>query len=95
MKTGFLIGIIIFLVAVAGLVFYLNSQKGFRALPKEEAKRAAEATGEIKEKAPTTSLEKALEGVGVEGNPLEEIPSTNPFEDVPNPFRDSYQNPFK
>ncbi len=28
-------------------------------------------------------------------NPLKNMPSTNPLEEVANPFRDSYKNPFK
>lgn len=28
-------------------------------------------------------------------NPLEEMPSTNPFEKAVNPFKDLYKNPFK
>jgi len=31
----------------------------------------------------------------VVGNPLEDMPSANPFEKVINPFKDLYQNPFK
>ncbi|MBI2450589.1 MAG: hypothetical protein HYV47_03595 [Candidatus Nealsonbacteria bacterium] len=33
-------------------------------------------------------------GAAVE-NPLEEMPSTNPFEEAVNPFKDLYKNPFK
>jgi hypothetical protein len=36
-----------------------------------------------------TSLGKAVE------NPLEKMPSANPFEAVKNPFKDLYKNPFK
>ncbi len=28
-------------------------------------------------------------------NPMEKMPSTNPFEKVVNPFRELYKNPFK
>lgn len=28
-------------------------------------------------------------------NPVEEMPSVNPYEDVKNPFKESYINPFK
>lgn len=37
-----------------------------------------------------------LSGIG-EGteNALENMPSTNPLEEVANPFRDAYKNPFK
>ncbi len=28
-------------------------------------------------------------------NPLEKLPSTNPFENTVNPFKDLYKNPFK
>lgn len=28
-------------------------------------------------------------------NPVEEMPSVNPYENVKNPFKDSYKNPFK
>lgn len=28
-------------------------------------------------------------------NPLEQMPSTNPFEEVVNPFKELYKNPFK
>ena len=28
-------------------------------------------------------------------NPLEKLPETNPFQEVVNPFKDLYQNPFK
>lgn len=28
-------------------------------------------------------------------NPMEEMPETNPFEKVANPFEDAYKNPFK
>lgn len=32
---------------------------------------------------------------GAVSNPLGEMPSTNPFEEAVNPFKDLYQNPFK
>ena len=31
----------------------------------------------------------------VVANPLEKLPSTNPFEKAINPFKDLYKNPFK
>lgn len=40
------------------------------------------------------SAAKAGAGAAVT-NPLEKLPETNPFQDVVNPFKDLYQNPFK
>ena len=43
------------------------------------------------EKAVTTTT--TVEEVVV--NPLEDLPSTNPFEEIVNPFEEAYTNPFE
>lgn len=69
----------ILLVAVS--VYYLSYQKGFKA-GFEQGKEAGRAAAQVKPGAVVT-------------NPLEKMPSTNPFEGVINPFKELYKNPFK
>lgn len=60
-------------------------------------------SGLRKKGAQTPKLNLGGAGTGVElgdigkatANPLENMPATNPLENVANPFRDSYKNPFK
>ena len=79
-KKNLIIFIVAILVVAAG-TYYFSYQKGFKVGydAGKEVGRAAVKTGA---------------GAAVE-NPLGEMPSTNPFENAVNPFKDLYTNPFK
>lgn len=79
-KKVFIIFIGVVLMVAIG-VYFLAYKKGYELGYKEgiEVGRAA-----------------AQVGAGeVVTNPLEKMPSTNPFERVINPFKELYKNPFK
>lgn len=44
---------------------------------------------EIEKAVTTTTVEEVVV------NPLEDLPSTNPFEEIVNPFEEAYTNPFE
>lgn len=82
-----IIVIVAILVAVAGVYYIYKAKK-----TKEEAK----------DKFPKVEVGVDFNiGVDVSGvgqgteNVLKNMPPTNPLEDVANPFRDAYKNPFK
>lgn len=68
------------LVVAAG-VYYFSYQKGF-SVGFQAGKEAGRAAAQVKPGE-------------VVSNPLEKMPSTNPFEEVINPFKELYKNPFK
>jgi hypothetical protein len=70
---------VIAIIAVAGLVYYFNSDS---AKVIEEGEKEA------------VSQEVSSRVTGASDNPTEDLPKTNPFEETStNPF-DSYKNPF-
>lgn len=76
--------LIIFIAAiiVVGVgVYYFSYQKGYET--------GYDAGKEVGQAAAKTEAGAAVE------NPLEKMPSTNPFEEAVNPFKDLYTNPFK
>lgn len=95
MPKKILIIIIVAVLIVGGVVYYYIIRPGLveKLAPAEEER--------AEEKMPMVEIGGVEMGVGVEvdigkatENPVE-IPSTNPLEDVANPFRDSYKNPFE
>lgn len=72
------------IVLIAG-VYVLSYQSGFQKGYK---------TGYDKGKEVGRAAAQTKPGEAVK-NPLEEMPSTNPFEQVVNPFKELYKNPFK
>jgi len=69
------------ILATAIGVYYFSYQTGYES-GFEKAKELSQAGEEI--------------DIGnVVGNPLEKMPSINPFEKIINPFRGLYKNPFK
>lgn len=87
-KAIIIILIIIIVLAVGGAAYY------FLCYEKETPEGPAASTvtpkvPEIGKVAPSVEL-----GGGAE-NPLKDMPSTNPMENVKNPFKESYKNPFK
>lgn len=83
-KKILIIFIIVVLVAATGAYLFGN-QIGYG-----KGKQAGYEEGkEIGRAAAQTEAAQAV------ANPLEELPSTNPFEETVNPFEDAYQNPFK
>lgn len=81
MDKKVLIIFIIVVVIVAGVVYYFSYQKGYQV--------GFETGKEIAKLAAGVSPEKMV------GNPLEKMPSVNPFEKIINPFKELYRNPFK
>lgn len=89
MEKKNLIIIIVLVVIVAGVVgfgvfYYGNRQgytKGYNA-GFEEGKKVGRAAAKIE----------AGEAVS---NPMENMPSTNPFDKVINPYEEAYKNPFE
>ena len=81
MKTKTYIIFLIIVIIVSLAVYYFSWQQGYKA-GFEKGKEVGKAAAKVEA------------GETVQ-NPFEEIPSTNPFEDAINPFRDSYKNPFK
>lgn len=79
-KKILIIFIVVVLVVAAG-AYYLGIQKGMK-----KGAEAVEATyRELVEKAGTPVV-----------NPMENLPTTNPFEGVNvNPFEEGYKNPFE
>lgn len=74
--------ILIVTVLVVGVgVYYFSYQKGYKV--------GYEAGKEIGKAAAKTEAGAVVE------NPLEQMPSANPFEEVVNPFKELYKNPFK
>ena len=76
--------LIIFIIAIAAVavgVYYFSYQKGYKT-GFEAGKEAGIAAG------------KTTAGQAVT-NPLEAMPSVNPFEKAVNPFKELYKNPFK
>ena len=76
--------IIIFIIAVvvAGAgAYYLGYNKGY-GVGFDSGKEVGMAAAKTGAGAAVT-------------NPLEGLPETNPFEEVVNPFKDLYKNPFK
>lgn len=88
-----LIIFIIVLLVVAGLVYWgsynLGYKKGFN-LGYDLGKKTGFDEG--KEVGRTAAKTEAATAVT---NPIEQIPSANPFEEGVNPFKELYQNPFK
>ncbi len=76
-----LIIFIITIVAVAAGVYYFSYKKGYK-------------TGFNVGKEAGIAASKTTAGQAV-ANPLEAMPSTNPFEKAVNPFKELYKNPFK
>lgn len=74
------------LLATAGVYFFSKSEK-----PKEEAK---EQPQKVDTGIDYTGVDAGNVGQGAE-SVLKNMPSTNPLEDVANPFRDAYKNPFE
>ncbi len=68
-------------MALAAGVYYFSYGFGY--------KTGYEAGKEIGKAAAKTEAGAAVE------NPLEQMPSTNPFEKAVNPFKELYKNPFK
>ena len=66
---------------IAGVVFYYLKVKPTTNGTLQEALNKASTL-------PDVGADKII------GNPLDEVPSTNPMEKVANPFEDSYKNPF-
>lgn len=87
-KKLLIIFIIVVLVVAAG-AYWLGLQKGL-GLGYGKGKAAGYEEGkEVGRAAAQTEASQAVT------NPLEELPSTNPFEEVVNPFEAAYKNPFK
>ena len=83
MKTkAFIISIIIILVVIGAVYYYYKFV------------REAEGGIEIKMPELDVGIDVGSEVGKAVVNPLAEMPVVNPLEDVANPFRDSYQNPF-
>lgn len=79
-----IIFIIIVLVVAPG-AYYFGFQRGAKRGYDEGAKATKAAYDELIKKAETGAI-----------NPIENLPSTNPFEGVRvNPFEGLYKNPFK
>ena len=73
--------LLIVVLVVLVVVYYFSYQQGWK-VGFEKGKEVGRTAAKVE----------AGEAVT---NPLEKIPSANPFEDAVNPFRDSYKNPFK
>ena len=85
MDKKLLIIFIIAILVVAAGAYLLGNQIGYG-----KGKQAGYEEGkEVGRAAAQTEASQAVT------NPLEELPSTNPFEEVVNPFEEAYQNPFK
>lgn len=86
MSTKTLIIIIVIILAAALAVYFSGLYK--KLLPGEKAEERG---------MPQFQFSPDVGGqVGkATGNPLAEMPSTNPLEQVANPFEDSYHNPFE
>lgn len=83
-KNTLAIFLIILVVVVLG-VFYFSYQRGYGdgyAVGSKDGEEIGRAAAQVT----------AGEAVT---NPLEDIPSTNPFEETVNPFKDLYKNPFE
>ena len=79
-------------VVVAGaLAFYFVAQKNTVQQPTQQ-KRTEEKDSSVSAVGNTLGVQDIGQATD---NPLEDMPSTNPLEDVANPFRDAYKNPFK
>lgn len=76
---------VVVLVAVGIGVYFLAYQQGYKTGYKTGYDLGVD-TGK--------AAAKTTPGQAV-SNPLEEMPSTNPFEKAVNPFKDLYKNPFK
>ena len=75
-----IIFVIVVLIVAVG-VYYFAYKKGY-SVGYEEGKETGRAAAQV--------------GAGeVVTNPMEKMPSTNPFEKVVNPFKEGYKNPFK
>ncbi|MFQ5721640.1 MAG: hypothetical protein ACE5GI_04040 [Candidatus Aminicenantales bacterium] len=81
MAKNTLITFIIVLSVVAVGVFYFGYQKGY-GVGYKKGEEVGWATAQV--------------GAGeAVTNPLEKMPSTNPFAETVNPFKELYKNPFK
>lgn len=97
---------VIVILALIGAGFYFNSRN---KKIEEESRKNEEANINFNQAAEEKAEEKSDEDDFVLGsapeinvdvseavkNPVEEMPSANPYENVKNPFKDSYKNPFK
>ena len=83
---------ILAVVVVAGaLAFYFVAQKNTVQQPTQQ-KRTEEKDSNVSAVGNTLGVQDIGQATD---NPLQDMPSTNPLEDVANPFRDAYKNPFK
>ena len=73
--------ILVVLVSIIGGVYYLSYKKGY-ATGYAVGDRQGRAAAQVNTE-------------NIVGNPLENMPSANPFEKVVNPFKELYKNPFK
>ena len=81
--------ILIVLVVVTTGTFYFLSKKEVKENITPQVSEEELQTPDLGNLAPEVNV-----GVAVE-NPLENMPSTNPLEDIPNPFDNNYENPFE
>ncbi len=87
----FVVVVAVILVAASG-GYYISKEKKAKEGEKEGAKKELQDVGigvDFNIGVDVGDIGKATE------NPLKNMPSTNPLEEVANPFRDSYKNPFK
>lgn len=94
------------ILALIGAGFYFNSRN---KKVEEEVRKNEEVNINSNQDAEETAEEKSNDDDFVLGsapeinvdvseavkNPVEEMPSANPYENVKNPFKDTYKNPFK
>lgn len=81
MNKKILIIFVAAIIIVAGGVYYFSYQMAY-----QKGYDAGKEAG--------IAAQKTTAGAAVT-NPLEQMPSTNPFEKTVNPFKDLYKNPFK
>jgi len=86
-KTAIIVIVLIVLIAIAIGAYYLLSNKV------EEESSVTEGSEESL--VPDLGNLAPVAEVGVIENPLEDMPQTNPLDDVPNPFEGGYENPFE
>jgi len=86
-KTAIIVIVFVVLIAIAVGAWYFLSNKV------EEESPVIEETEEAL--VPDLGNLAPVAEVGVVENPLEDMPQTNPLDDVPNPFEGGYENPFE